>query len=139
MVYGLRNTGTRRDFVAIRYEKGNSGRGTSRRAGSGRGLERVGCAGEGRRGIAGMGTALVGLALSVQGGSFSSFPLLSSSFLRIHLHLFLLVHHLPRVNRFDQSHLAVILRQLLVFTTLHAPHFLPPSQSLVHFPLSLPQ
>jgi hypothetical protein len=40
MVYGLRNTGTRRDFVAIRYVKGNSGRSTS--VGPGRGLELVG-------------------------------------------------------------------------------------------------
>jgi hypothetical protein len=50
------------------------------------------------------------------------FLFLYSSFLRIHLHLFFLVRHLPRVSRFDQSSLAVILRQLLVFTTLHAPH-----------------
>lgn len=36
MVYGLMNTGTRRDFVAIRYVKGNNRRSTSRRAGPGR-------------------------------------------------------------------------------------------------------
>ncbi len=30
MVYGLRNTGTLRDFVAIRYVKGNSRRSRSR-------------------------------------------------------------------------------------------------------------
>lgn len=41
--------------------------------------------------------------------------------------------HLPRVSRFDQAHFAVILRQLLVFTTLHAPHSPPPS-----FPVSDP-
>jgi hypothetical protein len=65
----------------------------------------------------------------------SLFAFLSSSFLRIHLHLFFLVRHLPRVSRFDQSKLAVILRQLLVFTTLHAPHF--PLPFPVSGPLSL--
>ena len=67
---------------------------------------------------------------------FLSFPfLLYYEYIYI---FFLLVRYLPRVSHFDQSHPAVILRQLLVFTTLHAPHF-PPSQSLIHFPLSLPQ
>ena len=89
-----------------------------------------------------MGTVGTGLYRRCQfeGGSKLSLSQSFPCFFTSHtVHLLLLVLHLSiEVSCSDQPYPAVILRQLLVFTTLHAPHFLP-SQSLVHFPLPLPQ
>jgi hypothetical protein len=120
MVYGLTKTGTRRDFVAIRYVKGNSRAGT-RAVGN-----CVGLGVEGWHGGMGTGWFRWRCQLLVD-PTILLFSCILYFLFYPYIYIFsFFVRHLPRVNRFDQSRFAVILRQLLVFTTLHAPHFLPP-------------